>query len=259
MRGGPVGVVFSKSTPPGCRRLYKTGDLARWQPGRDIEFLGRVDNQVKIRGFRVELEEIEKQLVRHQEIREAVVMISQGESGCQSYINAYIVASSRCEKHQLREFLLKELPDYMIPTYFIPMDKIPLTSNGKVDREQLAALDLIRQDQYAAPGTGIEKTIACIWEEVLGIERVGLHDNFFEVGGNSLNIIRVNSRLKDEFSRELPLVSMFTYPTVYEYGHYLEQEQGTGSGGDTDLLEDRSEVKQRGRNNLQKIRRRKSN
>ena len=207
-------------------RTYKTGDLARRQPDGSIEFLGRVDQQVKIRGFRVELGEIENRLKEYPGIKEAVV-IDRENSGRQ-YLCAYFTAPVQVQEilpvQALKEHLEGELPNYMIPACFVKIDEIPLTPNGKTDRSKLpqpSESDFHTGGTYKAPETGIQKTIAGIWKEVLGREKVGIHDNFFDLGGNSLDFVKVSSRLKENLNREIPVVTLFTYPTISTLERYL--------------------------------------
>jgi acyl-coenzyme A synthetase/AMP-(fatty) acid ligase len=164
-------------------RLYRTGDLARWLPNGHIEFLGRIDHQVKVRGFRIELGEIEAVVSQHPAVREAVVLVREDSVDSQQIV-AYVVAQQEqtLTITELREFLESKLPNYMIPNALLLLEALPLTPNGKVDRKALPVPDQVRPELeavYLAPQTEVEKTIADIWQEVLGIEDVGIHDNFF--------------------------------------------------------------------------------
>ncbi|MCX6578639.1 MAG: amino acid adenylation domain-containing protein [Candidatus Aminicenantes bacterium] len=206
--------------------LYSTGDLARWLPDGNIEFLGRMDQQVKIRGFRIELAEIENRLKEHPLIKEAVVIDRNDNE--RKYLCAYIVVGQTLEKgmavQQLKEYLEAKLPAYMVPACFVEIDKIPLKANGKIDRDMLPGpmeLDFHTGDAYRAPGTDIQRTIAAIWEEVLGREKIGIRDNFFDMGGNSLDFVRVSNKLKEKLGRDIPVVTLFTYPTISSLEHYL--------------------------------------
>jgi amino acid adenylation domain-containing protein len=205
------------SGQPG-ERIYRTGDLARYLPDGNIEFLGRVDNQVKIRGFRIEPGEIESVLSQHPAVRETVVVVQEAEPG-QKRLVAYVAS------HQeqvptgsgLRDFLRQKLPDYMIPSVFVFLESLPLTQNGKIDRNALPMPDAARPDlesAYTAPRTVVEETIAGIWAQVLGLEQVGVQDNFFELGGHSLLATQVVSRIRSTFDLELPLRDLFEKPTV---------------------------------------------
>jgi amino acid adenylation domain-containing protein len=194
-------------------RLYRTGDLAKYLFDGNIEFLGRIDHQVKIRGFRVELGEIEAVLDRHPEVKECVVINREDIPG-KKRLTAYIVPKSEkaITVTQLRRFLEERLPLYLVPTNFITIDAIPLTSNGKIDRRSLPIPDNLRPElevTYITPQTDIEKTIADVWQKVLELEKIGIHDNFFEIGGHSLLLIQVNSKLRQLFDTDLSIVEMF--------------------------------------------------
>jgi amino acid adenylation domain-containing protein len=200
-------------------RLYKTGDLARYRPDGNIEFLGRIDNQVKIRGFRIELSEIEIVLSQHQSVQKAVVIAKENVSG-DKYLVAYIVPNLEKQNFAslLRKFLKEKLPEYMIPKAFVMLDSLPLTASGKVDRLALTELDSpasrLIDKAFIAPRTPTESTLAKIWAEVLNIERVGIYDNFFDLGGDSLLTVRLMKQIHKQFERELPLSTLFLNPTI---------------------------------------------
>jgi len=233
-----TGAVFSKSAPPG--RLYKTGDLAAWLPDGNMEFLGRIDHQVKIRGYRIELEEIENQLLNHKQIKEAVV-IHHTTADDNTYLCAYFVPASpgtpsspSLNIPDIRDYLSGQLPDYMIPSFFVPMEKIPLTPNGKLDRKALpgpGTTALQPVIDYVPPRTGMEKLIAGIWQEVLKLEKVGIHDKFFNIGGNSINVIQMNTKLNRVLrvlgtGKPIPVLAMFRFTTISALASYLScQEQ----------------------------------
>ncbi|HWY29959.1 MAG TPA: amino acid adenylation domain-containing protein, partial [Candidatus Acidoferrum sp.] len=187
-------------------RLYKTGDLVRWQPDGRIEFLGRLDHQVKIRGQRIELGEIEVALARHPGVREAVVVPRQDAKG-ENRLAAYLVPGegAKLPPESLRKFLKEKLPDAMVPSAFMVLEALPLTPNGKLDRNALPAPDFQggSETPFVAPRTPTEEKLAAIWREVLGAERIGVHDNFFELGGHSLSATRVISRTTGPFQIEL--------------------------------------------------------
>jgi amino acid adenylation domain-containing protein len=212
--------------------LYRTGDLARWLTDGEIEFLGRVDHQVKIRGFRIELEEIEEQLLSHGQIKEAVVIDRRNESG-DRYLAAYLVPGTAGEENpvnisELKEYLSLRLPYYMVPDYFVTLDKIPLTPNGKVNRNALPEFDGVRPHMAAAyvpPESEKEKIIADIWKGVLKLEQVGIYDNFFDLGGNSLNVIQLNQDLNDAFKKDIPVAALFKYLTISSFIQYLTREE----------------------------------
>jgi len=241
---------FSKE--PG-ERLYKTGDLARYRPDGNIEFLGRLDYQVKIRGFRVELGEIEAVLGQHPAVRGVAVMAREDirKEGWESEnlkskiqnpkldkcLVAYVVSNQQpCPMAtELRSFLKEKLPDYMIPSAFVMLDALPLTPNGKTDRRALPAPDQTRPDlegAFVAPRNPVEEVLAGIWVEVLGFDQVGIHDNFFEIGGHSLLATQVISRVRKSFHVELPLRSLFEKPTIEELAGVITQSQGKGAEQD---------------------------
>jgi len=196
-------------------RIYKTGDLARYLPDGNIEYLGRIDNQVKIRGFRIELGEIEAVLGQHPSVRENSVIVHETDSNDKRLI-AYLVLHQVVEKTELRHFLKARLPDYMLPSAFVTLESLPLTPNGKIDRRALSQLPIETQlsEEQVAPHTHEEKLLAGIWAEVLGIEQVGIYDNFFELGGHSLLAIQLISKLCESFDVEIPLRELFASPTI---------------------------------------------
>jgi amino acid adenylation domain-containing protein/FkbH-like protein len=200
---------------PGKERMYRTGDQGRHLQDGSIEFWGRVDDQIKIRGYRVEPSEIEARLKQNGLINEAVVLGKANESG-EKFLCAYLVGKETLKIEDLREYLGRELPDYMIPSFFIQVDRIPLTPNGKIDRNALLRLEFAAASgpEYAAPGSGTEETIVKIWQEVTGINKIGVHDGFFTIGGNSLLLIRVHERLEQAFPGRLKVTDLFTYTTV---------------------------------------------
>ncbi|MDQ1350459.1 MAG: Non-ribosomal peptide synthetase [Acidobacteriota bacterium] len=216
------GLFFKKA--PGRRRLYKTGDLARWLPDGNIEFLGRIDHQVKLRGFRIELGEIENRLAHYPGIREAVVTAKTDKNG-DKYLSAYIVSCQEFLVSELKGYLLKHLPDYMIPSYFSLIEKIPFTPNGKIDRKALNSIDTVMDAnvEYAAPTNEIEETIVNIWKETLRLDKVGIYDNFFDLGGNSLQIITINNKIGRALEKDIPAVKMLSYPTIHSLAEYLNQ------------------------------------
>ena len=227
------------SDQPGAR-LYKTGDLARYLPDGNIEFLGRLDDQVKIRGYRIEPGEIESVLARHPGVHDAVVLARDDTP-------ADILASLRMEKRlvayvvpgrelspsvgELRSFLKEKLPPHMVPSAFVILDALPLTPNGKLDRRALPAPEQTRpelENSYIAPRTEVENVLAAIWAEVLKLDQVGIHDNFFDLGGHSLLAIQVVSRVRDALQVELPLRSFFETPTVAGLAATIQQAKDGG-------------------------------
>jgi amino acid adenylation domain-containing protein len=211
-------------------KTYITGDLARWLANGEIEFLGRLDHQVKIRGFRIELEEIEEQLINHRDIKDAVVVTIVNNTA-DKHICAYVVPETGIEGSelnisQLRDILSQRLPHYMIPSYFVLLEQIPLTPNGKLDRKALPKPggELRSSIAHVAPKTSNEKLIADLWKEVLPLEKVGVHDNFFELGGNSLNLIQLSQKLMQTFGKEIPLAMMFKNLTISLLDRYYSAE-----------------------------------
>ncbi|HWW74572.1 MAG TPA: beta-ketoacyl synthase N-terminal-like domain-containing protein, partial [Pyrinomonadaceae bacterium] len=205
------------SGQPGAR-LYRTGDLVRRLPNGNIEFMGRLDNQVKVRGFRIELGEIESALSRHEAVGQAVVVARESVPG-EKHLVAYVVPATGTPPatEELRAFLKVRLPEFMIPTAVVFLDALPQTPNGKVDRKALPAPDRSRPDlraAYQAPRTETEKEIVAIWKTALDIDRVGVDDNFFDLGGHSLLMPRVHARLRSTVGPNLSLVELFQYPTV---------------------------------------------
>ena len=205
-------------------RLYKTGDLGRYLPDGNIDFLGRIDHQVKIRGFRIELGEIETVLSQHPQVQQVVVIVREDHPG-NKYLTAYIVSTTETlTSSELRQFLKEHLPEYMIPAAFVILKALPLTPNGKVDRRILPKPEITNAEletTFVAPRTALEAKLAEIWCTVLHREQVGIYDNFFELGGHSLLITSVISRIQEHFSIVLPLRSLFTAPTIAELSQLI--------------------------------------
>jgi len=229
----------------GDKRIYLTGDLGRRYSDGRLEYLGRMDSRVKIRGYTVEIVEIESVLGRHPAVREAVVLARQDGSGEKKLV-AYVVARQTPTPtvSELRIYLKEKLPDYMIPSVFIFLESLPLSSNGKVDRDGLPQPDGTRPEVetiFVTPLTAVEKTLAEIWAEVLKLEKVGIHDNFFDLGGHSLAATRLISRVIQEFHFELPIKALFESPTVAAMSALIMQHQENQAGRD-DLERILSEV-----------------
>jgi amino acid adenylation domain-containing protein len=205
-------------------RLYKTGDLARYLPDGNIEYLGRIDDQVKLRGFRIELGEIETALRQHSTVRDSVVVAREDSPGNKRLV-AYLVpfAGAKIEIKELRAFLQGRLPEYMVPAAMIEMAELPLTPNGKLNRRALPApdYDAQLQESYVAPHTPAEELLCGIWAEVLKVSRVGVNDNFFELGGHSLLATQVVSRVLQTFGEHVPLRALFEAPTVSKLAEKL--------------------------------------
>lgn len=209
---------------PGAR-LYKTGDLARFLPDGNILFLGRNDSQVKIRGYRIELGEVEAVLGRHPGVREAVVLAREEREG--KRLLAYVVLEEAQETSagDLRRFMRGQLPDYMVPAVFVMLDALPLTSNGKVDRAALPQSEEVRVQPtiYEAPRSNVEQAITCVWQEVLEVKTVSIHDNFFDLGGQSLLLANVWGKLRGQFQRELTMLDLFQYPTIAALARFITE------------------------------------
>ncbi|WP_459209775.1 amino acid adenylation domain-containing protein [Aquimarina rhabdastrellae] len=205
--------------------VYKTGDLARWLPDGNIEFIGRKDGQVKVRGYRIELGEIENVLVNQNEIEQAVVTIKRNNES--AYIISYIVASEPIDKQKLRFKLSNILPDYMLPNYYVILDQIPLTPNGKVDKDNLPEVsesDILKRE-YIAPRNELETDLVRIWEGILGIEKIGVTDNFFELGGNSINATKLLSVIYKKFDVKIEIEQVFVNPTIEYLAVNIENTQ----------------------------------
>jgi acyl-coenzyme A synthetase/AMP-(fatty) acid ligase/acyl carrier protein len=216
-RAGLTGERFVPSPFGEGERLYRTGDLARWRSDGELEYLGRVDHQVKVRGYRIELGEIEAALVEHSDIRQAVVVAREDVAGDKRLV-AYVVTTDEAavDAAELRAHLQRSLPEYMVPSAFVVLEALPLTPNGKVDRRALPAPgdDAVIREVYVAPRTPTEEVLASIWCELLKLDRVGVHDNFFALGGHSLLGMRLIARIREKFAVELPLRALFETPTI---------------------------------------------
>jgi tyrocidine synthetase-3 len=216
--------------------IYLTGDLARWLSDGNIEFIGRIDHQVKVRGYRIELGEIENRLLNIGGMKKTVVLMIEEDNG-DKYICAYFVSEKEYEISELREYLSKELPDYMIPSYFVPIDEIPLTANGKIDRRALPKPESKVSESYMAPRNEIEKKMVELWSETLGRDQlhtsqlktsIGIDEDFFDLGGHSLKATILVSKIHKTLNLKLPLEEIFRTPTIRELAEYL-----TGAGEDT--------------------------
>ncbi|MBV6717582.1 condensation domain-containing protein, partial [Paenibacillus chitinolyticus] len=199
-------------------RLYRTGDLARWTADGNVDFIGRIDHQAKIRGYRIETGEVESQLLQADGVREAVVIVREDGSG-QKALCAYYTADGELAASSLRSALAQELPGYMIPSYFIRLERIPLTPNGKVDRKALPAPEAGADGgaEYIAPRTPLEAKLAAIWQDVLGLQKgIGIRDNFFDLGGHSLRATTLVGKVHKELNVDLPLRDVFRHSTVEE-------------------------------------------
>jgi acyl carrier protein len=210
--------------------LYKTGDLARYRPDGAIDYLGRLDHQVKLRGFRIELGEIETVLVQHPTVQAAIVIDREMALGDKQLV-AYVVAlpGQTIVPQDLQAFLHQQLPEYMVPAAVVTLDALPVNANGKLDRKALPAPEQRQFDQkpFVAPQTLTEKTLAGIWQDVLGLEQVSIHDNFLELGGHSLLATQVVSRSRSLFQVDLSLRHLFESPTVVALATVIEQLQSS--------------------------------
>ncbi|WDD36942.1 amino acid adenylation domain-containing protein (plasmid) [Nostoc sp. UHCC 0926] len=227
-------------------RLYKTGDLARYLPDGNLEYLGRIDHQVKIRGFRIELGEIENALLKHPVVREIVVLAREDKPRVQKLV-AYIVllTDQTTTISELRSYLKELLPEYMVPGVFIFLDTLPLLPNGKVDRRALPVPEALRPTlttTYEVPQSEMEQQIAKFWQEVLHLDKVGIHDNFFDLGGHSLLMIQVNHKLRAILQRDISVVTMFQNPTIYSLAQYLSQQRQVSFIGTRDRAQKQIEA-----------------
>jgi amino acid adenylation domain-containing protein len=231
---------------PGAR-LYRTGDLGRFLPDGNVEFLGRADEQVKVRGFRVEVGEIEAVLRQHPQVREGAVAAYDDEHRGVRLVAYVVPRNPEAEMSDLREFLREQLPEYMVPSAIVRLEVFPLTPNGKLDRKALPAPNGAGHETdgpYVAPRSELERLIADVWREALGVERVGVGDNFFNLGGHSLLLIRVNNHLRESLRMELPVVELFKYPTVSALAEHLSRSHPRARAGRT---ESESRIESEGR------------
>jgi aryl carrier-like protein len=202
-------------------RLYRTGDIVRWLPDGNLEFVGRGDRQVKIRGYRVELEEIETVLSEHPAVRQAAV-VADGDR-----LVAY-VASAVDGERELREYLERRLPAFMVPTAWVVLRSLPVSPSGKIDRQALPGLAEVKSERatgFAAPRTATEKSVADVWAQVLRLGRVGLNDNFLQLGGHSLLAIQVIARLRAAGCPEVTIRDLFQAPTVAAFSALIDQQR----------------------------------
>jgi amino acid adenylation domain-containing protein/non-ribosomal peptide synthase protein (TIGR01720 family) len=207
-------------------RLYKTGDLCRWLPDGNIEYLGRLDDQLKVRGYRIEPAEIETVLLQSGLVSQAVVVAKEDASGNKQLVG-YVVPSTQFNRDAIKTYLQERLPEYMVPTLFVSLKELPLTSSGKVDKKALPKADTgeMLADRYLAPQTELEKTLATAWQDVLGVKRVGIRDNFLELGGHSLLAIRLISVLRRELGIALTIKDLFVHSTVQSLARHIGKPQ----------------------------------
>ena len=211
-------------------KIYKTGDLGRYLADGNIEYLGRIDHQVKIRGFRIELGEIEHILNTHVDVAQGTVIAREDQPGNKRIV-AYVVPkdNSQLEVTELRQFLQDKLPKYMIPSAFVLLESLPVTSNGKIDRRALPIPRVENNSNSISPRTNTEKNIAQIWQEVLGVQSISVEDNFFHLGGHSLLAVKLSSKLEQTFDVNLPLAMLFQMPTIEQQASFLEQKANSKS------------------------------
>jgi amino acid adenylation domain-containing protein len=220
-------------------RLYRTGDLVRWNAEGQLDYLGRIDQQVKVRGFRIELGEVEARLLAQPAVRDAVVLAKPGPAGLRLVAYAAPHAGQRIDAGALRQSLAELLPDHMVPSAIVAMDALPLTPNGKVDRRALPEPVFESDRAHVAPQGRVAETLAGIWREVLGVARVGLHDNFFDLGGQSLLLIRVHRLVQERLDASVPLVELFKHPTLAALAQRLARGS-TAPAPTTTAVDDRA-------------------
>ncbi|HEX2926726.1 MAG TPA: amino acid adenylation domain-containing protein [Ruminiclostridium sp.] len=210
------------------KRMYRTGDMAKWLPNGDIQILGRSDHQVKIRGYRVELEEIEKHISQYENIKECVVASRKDSLGNQ-ILAAYYVSDGEINISRLRTYLAGVLPDYMIPGIYMNILQIPRTANGKTDRSALPEPEMVRpvlENEYVEPSTETEKQVYGIWSTLLNRENIGTKDNFFDIGGNSLLLVQMHAELDSRYPGKVSVAEIFAYPTIAKLASLLSREAG---------------------------------
>jgi hypothetical protein len=216
--------------------MYRTGDQVKWARNGSLEYLGRLDHQVKVRGYRIELGEIEARLREHAGVREAVVVVREDRGGDKRLV-AYYTSADRGEGgvgvEELRRHLVQKMPEYMVPAAYVRLESLPLTPNGKLDRRALESVKELaprrEERKYEGPRTAVEEILCGIWEEVLNVERVGIHHNFFELGGHSLLAMQVVSRVRDTLLVTVPVRNLLEAPTICEFSlRVLEREVQQG-------------------------------
>jgi len=220
-------------------RIYRTGDIVKYRTDGRLDYLGRIDSQVKVRGYRIELGEVDSRVRDYSKIRDCVTIVSDRTHGSRELICYFVgEAGENIEIEDLKKFLREKLPEFMIPAVFIKLDALPLSSNGKVDRKSLPSPDGMRPNlktEYSAPRDNMEQRLAEIWAEALGLESVGVHDNFFDLGGHSLLIARVHHKLQTIFEAKITITEMFKYPTIRSLSDFLRGKEES----DLDLQDSR--------------------
>jgi acyl-coenzyme A synthetase/AMP-(fatty) acid ligase/aryl carrier-like protein len=227
-------------TPDRPARMYRTGDLARWRPLADgtatIDFLGRVDHQVKIRGYRIELGEIEAQLGHHPGVRECVVVLREETAGDQQLV-AFASAKNgvALDAGEVKEHLRKVLPEFMVPAHVVVLEELPHTPNGKIDRKQLPSLQSVLGKRTAATAfvaaeSDVEQRVLSVWQETLGKDEIGVDDNFFDIGGHSLLVVRMHRRLKEVVvERPVSLTDLYRFPTIRGFAEFIASDGSSDS------------------------------
>ena len=239
-------------------RMYRTGDLVRYRADGVIDFLGRVDHQVKVRGHRIELGEIEAALMQHSDIRQAVVVL-RTDNPEDPQLAAYVIPSTAeaPAPNTLRDFLKQKLPEHMVPAVYVPLEKMPMTPNGKIDRKALPAPEGSRvkgEGTFVAPTGNVEQQVAAIWKDILHVEQIGVDDNFFDFGGHSLQVVQVQNRLRETIGVDVPVLKLFQFPTIRALATFIG-EQSNGAGKD-DSFRAKIEERNRRRQGAMTIRRR---
>ena len=219
-----------------AERVYRTGDSMRWRPDGTLEFLGRLDQQIKLHGFRIELGEIEALLDRHPEVRASVAALhADPQTGSLLAAYAVLEPASALTGDALRRYLASSLPAYMVPAVVMVLDDLPVTANGKLDRSALPAPGAAREElgkRYVAPRTPVEEQLAGIWTELLPIDRVGIDDDFFDLGGHSMLALRLVARIQAQLGVDLFLTAVFEHPTVRELAALVSERMLEDADGD---------------------------
>jgi amino acid adenylation domain-containing protein len=217
-------------------RMYRTGDLGYWLPDGNVTFSGRIDNQVKIRGYRIEPGEIEAAILQSGYVENTVVLIKE-DAETRKYLVAYVIPAQGYQQSTLYSYLKAQLPDYMLPGMIIEMERFPVNINGKLDVKALPAPDerLQATNEYLAPTNETEEKLVAIWQQLLGLSRIGIQNNFFQIGGDSLTVLKLRQRIEEELNIEINVVDLFTYTTVQEFATYISQNQQGGVGTENNM------------------------
>ncbi len=249
------GVGDGRAAPRSGARLYRTGDLGRWLTDGTIEFLGRIDHQVKVRGFRIELGEIEGHLLTYDAVDAALVLAKEMNEE-DRYLCAYIASDRELSIPELKEYLSKILPDYMIPSHYVLLNRLPLTPNGKPDTRALEAYKPISGMglEFTPPGSDNEMVIADIWKDLLCLDKVSIHDNFFDLGGNSMLLLKATNKIREAFKMDISYMAMFQYTTIRSLSEYLNHLTGKEMESiDADKNIDQAETLERGKSKMKKL------